>query len=101
MSKKGHLKIFVNGAGYDAIGYQIAPVFFGLEKPNHEKMFFPWSAIDHVRLDARWAKVEQAQAKQRAKQQMEEEERQRKALEEKIAAGPQILRPPGGLITPR
>ena len=69
MSAVKHYKIFINGTGYDAVGYQIAPVFFNLEKPNGELMYFPWENIESVRLDKHWLVL--------LKKRQAEEERQR------------------------
>jgi len=54
MSETKHYKIFIDGQGFDAVGYQIAPVYFNLEKPNGELMYFPWQNIQSVRLDKHW-----------------------------------------------
>ena len=95
MSKKEHFKIFVRGvdraneASYDAIAYEVAPVFFALVKPNEEKIIFPWGNVDNVRLDGRWAKAAREQAQQRANQ-------------EAILAGkPNLVTPPKGIIVPK
>jgi len=64
-----HYKIFINGAGFDAVGYQIAPVFFNLEKPNGELMYFPWTAIESVRLDKHWLELLKKRAEEERRQQ--------------------------------
>ena len=95
MSKKEHLKIFIRGvdraseASYDAIAYEVAPVFFALVKPNEEKIFFPWGNIEYVCLDGRWAKAARDQAKRRAEE------------EGRIATGPSLVKPPKGIIVPK
>ena len=69
MSAVKHYKIFIDGQGFDAVGYQITPVFFNLEKPNGELMYFPWQNIQSVRLDKHWLAL--------LKKRQAEEERQR------------------------
>ena len=69
MSETKHYKIFIDGQGFDAVGYQIAPVFFNYERPNGELVYVPWTAIESVRLDKHWLAL--------LKKRQAEEERQR------------------------
>ena len=62
-------KIFIDDIGHDAVGYQIAPVFFNYESPNGELVYVPWAAIESVRLDKHWLAL--------LKKRQAEEERQR------------------------
>ena len=62
-------KIFIDDIGHDAVGYQIAPVFFNYERPNGELVYVPWTAIESVRLDKHWLAL--------LKKRQAEEERQR------------------------
>ena len=62
-------KVFINDIGHDAVGYQLAPVFFNYEKPDGELMYFPWENIESVRLDKHWLVL--------LKKRQAEEERQR------------------------
>jgi len=68
MAQKSY-HIFINGKGYPAVGYQIAPVFFNYEKPNGELVYIPWTVIESVRLDKHWLAL--------LKKRQAEEERQR------------------------
>jgi len=62
-------KIFIDDIGHDAVGYQIAPVFFNYERPNGELVYVPWTAIESVRLDKHWLAL--------LKKRQADEERQR------------------------
>jgi len=85
--KTKHYKIFINDIGHDAVGYQIAPVFFNLEKPNGELMYFPWENIESVRLDKHWLVL--------LKKRQAEEERQRNPKID-LAPGPILPFNPNG-----
>lgn len=84
MSKVQHFKIFVDGAGYDAVAYEVTPIFFAIVTPKDEKLLFPWANVQYVRLEKRWLEAARKQEEQRLREEQSK-----------------IEVPPRGVIVPR
>jgi len=55
MNEKSY-KVWINKKEYDIRTYQVMEPFFGMETADGEILFFPWHAIENVRIGVEMVK---------------------------------------------